>query len=73
MESSRKFFGNDPKNVPENWQCAKNFLLRFGGHFPHGHCTARFVHKARSASRCSLHSRLVTANNLDVIEWIQLT
>ena len=53
------------------WQCAKkmfqkigsvpNFFVFFfvglGGHFSHWHCITRFVHKARSASRCSLCSR----------------
>ena len=71
-----KFLVNDPKNVPENWQCAKFFRVFLRGHFFHWHCMVRFVHKARSASRCSLCSRPITANNPDVtmcphkVSWI---
>ena len=44
--------------VSENWQSTKMyrvfFLRGLSGHISHWHSTARFVNKARSASRCYL-------------------
>ena len=78
MESSRKFFGNVPKNVPENWQCAKMFRVFFfvglmgtslssiSQRVSLTKFAARFVNKVRSASRCELCSRPVAAIHQDV-------